>query len=212
MEERLADIRPPVTYGRSRPVPTQSSSSIIFDLTPPTSPLITPHASSDDHIDVLPIHTHSGKENISPRKPTQATLGNFFNLPKKRPFQLQSQTTSEKEQKEKIVKKAKDNGHGYRQMHLTHLPLLHTCPQCLMSYVRGGDDEGLHEKHHARVTRGIIWDGLGRGKKRVKAKVTVNQVDDKGWRVIRENVPFGDKGKGRILVVDGSCGGAKVCL
>jgi N-acetyltransferase len=97
-------------------------------------------------------------------------------------------------------------------MHLTHLPLLHTCPQCLMSYVRGGDDEGLHEKHHARVTRGIIWDGLGRGKKSGKLKDGGANLSDKGWRVIKENVPFGEKGKGRgkIIVADGSYGGVKV--
>jgi N-acetyltransferase len=75
-----------------------------------------------------------------------------------------------------------------------------------MSYIRGGDDEGTHEKHHARVTRGIIWDGLGRGK-RVKSKVD----GDKGWRVIKDNVPFNGKGRGRILVADGSFGGVKVC-
>jgi N-acetyltransferase len=75
-----------------------------------------------------------------------------------------------------------------------------------MSYIRGGDDEGTHEKHHARVTRGIIWDGLGRGK-RVKSKVD----GDKGWRVIKDNVPINGKGRGRILVVDGSYGGVKVC-
>jgi len=78
-----------------------------------------------------------------------------------------------------------------------------------MSYVRGGDDEATHEKHHARVTRGIIWDGLGRGKK-IK-KVGSVDVLDKGWRVIKENVIFGGKGKGRIIIVDGSYGGSKVC-
>ena len=75
-----------------------------------------------------------------------------------------------------------------------------------MSYIRGGDDEGTHEKHHARVTRGIIWDGLGRGK-RVKSKVD----GDKGWRIIKDAVPFNGKGRGRIIVADGSYGGIKVC-
>lgn len=194
-----------MTYGRSRPTP--SSSSLIFDLTPPSSPLLTPHTSSDDHIDVLPF---SGKENIAPTKTTQATLGSFFNLPnKKRPLQATSTES-------KGVKKSKDSG-VLRQMHLTHVPLLHTCAQCLMSYVRGGDDEGLHEKHHARVTRGIIWDGLGRGR-RIKARPKSKSqevgevvVTDKGWRVIKDNVPFGAKGKGRVIVTDGSYGGTKVC-
>jgi len=75
-----------------------------------------------------------------------------------------------------------------------------------MSYIRGGDDEGTHEKHHARVTRGIIWDGLGRGK-RAKSRVD----GEKGWRVIKDNVPFYGKGRGRIIVADGSYGGVKVC-
>jgi len=134
------------------------------------------------------------------KQPTQVTLGSFFNLPnKKRPL---SSTKSDS----RVVKKPKEDDR-FRQMHLTHLPLLHTCPQCQMSYIRGGDDEGTHEKHHARVTRGIIWDGLGRGK-RVKSKV---ENGDKGWRVIKDNVPFNGKGRGRIIVADGSHGGVKVC-
>lgn len=76
-----------------------------------------------------------------------------------------------------------------------------------MSYVRGGEDEGLHERHHARVTRGIIWDGLGRGAKSTKIK---GKEKETGWRVIKEGVSFGPKGKGRIIVADGSYGGTKV--
>jgi hypothetical protein len=197
-EKDSANDRQPITYGRARP--TQSSSSLIFDLTPPTSPLITPHASSDN-IDA-PSFNLSDKENVSPvktKQPTQVTLGSFFNLPnKKRPL---SSTKSDS----KVIKKPKEDDR-FRQMHLTHLPLIHTCPQCQMSYIRGGDDEGTHEKHHARVTRGIIWDGLGRGN-RVKSKVD----GDKGWRVIKDNVPFNGKGRGRVLVADGSFGGVKVC-
>lgn len=158
----------------------------------------------------MSLSAASGKENISPKKnnlksvPTQSSLSDFFNLPnKKRPLQSTPSTSSDK-----TTKKPREN--GFRQMHLTHLPLLHTCPQCLMSYVRGGDDEGTHEKHHARVTRGIIWDGLGRGKRAAKSK-SGSGVGDSGWRVIRENVPFAARGKGRILVADGSYGGTKVC-
>jgi N-acetyltransferase len=153
---------------------------------------------------------------VSPNKrtrlPTQSTLSNFFALPtkkvsdnhagpsKKRPLQS-SETKNKKSKDDNIL----------RQMHLTHLPLLHTCQQCQMSYVRGGDDEGTHEKHHARVTRGIIWDGLGRGKGKGKRGEGADR--DNGWRVVRDNVPFGPggKGKGRIIVADGSYGGSKVC-
>ena len=92
------------------------------------------------------------------------------------------------------------------QSHLTHLPLLHTCRDCAMSYVRGGGDDGLHAKHHAKITRGIIWDGLGKGKGKGK-------VNGQGWRVAAEDVRFGqgrETGKGRIVVCGGSWGGQKV--
>ncbi|RSH94531.1 hypothetical protein EHS25_004335 [Saitozyma podzolica] len=42
------------------------------------------------------------------------------------------------------------------QTHLTHLPLLHTCGECHMSYVRGGEDEPMHSKHHSRVLNDIL--------------------------------------------------------
>jgi len=76
-----------------------------------------------------------------------------------------------------------------------------------MSYVRGGEDEGLHAKHHVKVVRGIPWDGLGRGKGKARAD------NDGGYRVIIENVSFGsgrEKGKGKIIMCDGSWGGVKV--
>jgi N-acetyltransferase len=94
-----------------------------------------------------------------------------------------------------------------------------------MSYVRGGEDEGLHEKHHARVIRGIIWEGLGRRvMPKEKGKRAVASEDSGcGWKVVRENVSFGPstgpgngvgrergKGKGKIVVADGSFGGTKV--
>lgn len=82
-----------------------------------------------------------------------------------------------------------------------------------MSYVRGAEDESLHEKHHARVTRGILWEGLGRGKGKGKAKAhTGSEAADCGWRVVRDDVTFGVKGKGKIVVADGSYGGSKVRL
>jgi N-acetyltransferase len=86
-----------------------------------------------------------------------------------------------------------------------------------MSYVRGGDDESLHEKHHAKVTRGSIWDGLGRGRARKKTENGIGigiGEKDCGWRILKDNVPFGPggKGKGKVIVADGSYGGAKVCI
>ncbi len=92
----------------------------------------------------------------------------------------------------------------FTQLHLTHLPLLHTCKECGMSFVRGGEDESLHEKHHARVARGIIWDGLGR---KGKSKET-------GIAIVRDGVVFGKErgGRGKVVMCDGSLGGSKVSL
>lgn len=90
-----------------------------------------------------------------------------------------------------------------QQSYLTHLPLLETCKACCMTYVRGGGDEGLHARHHGRVMRGISWEGLGKGKGKVKGET--------GWREIKE-ITFGRKGegKGRVVVCEGSWGGSKV--
>lgn len=80
-----------------------------------------------------------------------------------------------------------------------------------MSYVRGGEDEGLHDKHHARVTRGIIWEGLGRGIKPRGVNVNVKGKEKElGWRVVEDGVSFGTKGTGRIIMAEGSYGGNKV--
>lgn len=200
---------------------------MVFGLSsPPSSPLLTPNPSSD-HVDSTllssPPLPKAETENVPPadlvQKSHQSTLRGFFTLPpklrpNKRPL---SQITDDyhsdshapimlKSVKREPNCKLKD---GLTQLHLTHLPLLHTCRECLMSYVRGGEDEGLHERHHARVTRGIIWDGLGRSSRSTKMK---GKEKDKevGWRVVKDNVSFGPKGKGRIIVADGSCGGAKV--
>ncbi|WVF67082.1 hypothetical protein IAT40_001827 [Kwoniella sp. CBS 6097] len=99
---------------------------------------------------------------------------------------------------------------GLTQMHLTHLPLLHTCQDCGMSIMRGGNDEGVHAAHHARVLRGIVWDGLGKGKGKA---VTGAGAGEQGWRVVKDDVVFGSgKGaaRGRVVMVDGSWGGPKL--
>ncbi|WVQ73755.1 hypothetical protein IAR50_003335 [Cryptococcus sp. DSM 104548] len=91
------------------------------------------------------------------------------------------------------------------QMRLTHLPLLHTCPQCGMSFMRGGEDEAVHRVHHTRVLRGILWEGA-----KVKGK---GKGGEEGWKVVADDVEFGEgrgKGRGRIVVVDGSVGGPKM--
>ncbi|KAK8861414.1 hypothetical protein IAR55_002233 [Kwoniella newhampshirensis] len=98
------------------------------------------------------------------------------------------------------------------QLHLTHLPLLHTCPDCSMSYMRGGEDDSIHIAHHSKVLRGIPWEGLGKAKGKGKSS-----AGETGWKVIEEGVEFGPRSspghrraKGRIVMLDGSFGGAKL--
>jgi N-acetyltransferase len=107
--------------------------------------------------------------------------------------------------------------HIYTQSHLTHLPLLFTCQECQMSYVRSSpSDESTHRKHHDRVVRGIIWDGLGKGKGKAHFinKGEAAEGGGEGWKVVREGVRFGrrNEGVGRVIVCDGSWGGSKVRL
>ncbi|WWC68775.1 uncharacterized protein I206_102710 [Kwoniella pini CBS 10737] len=103
--------------------------------------------------------------------------------------------------KEPWNSKAKTTNKPLTQLHLTHLPLLHTCSECGMSFMRGGEDESIHIDHHTRVLRGITWDGLGKSK-----------VDEKGWKIVKDDINFGlnGKGKGKIIMVDGSIGGNKL--
>lgn len=77
-----------------------------------------------------------------------------------------------------------------------------------MSFVRGSEDEAVHQKHHARVVRGILWEGLGRGQDKGKAKA---ESGERGSRVLQE-VEFGweRKGRGRIVLCEGSWGGLRV--
>lgn len=211
---------------------------------PPTSPLLTPHPSSDN-LDISSINSDSGigipapksekieksektesKENILPKAGVQqSTLRSFFTIPpksKKRPLDLVSDnepssiSSSRPKQGSKAdvslaaASKSDKVKESLTQLHLTHLPLLHTCQSCQMSYVRGGEDEGLHERHHARVTRGVIWDGLGRGSRSATGRGKGKEERDLGWRVINDNVGFGTKGKGKIIMAEGSYGGTKV--
>lgn len=90
-----------------------------------------------------------------------------------------------------------------------HLPLLQSCKECGMSYVRGGDDEGTHTRHHARVIRGILWDNHSVGGQR-KGKETA--VAGAELRVVQEDVRFGPRGAGRgkVIMIDGSTSSSKV--
>ncbi|WVO20091.1 uncharacterized protein IAS62_001381 [Cryptococcus decagattii] len=159
------------------------------------------------------------KENrIMEKKKVQSSLKGFFtSLPKKRPLEPSMTVSAVKPKQPNILGlsrpvtianflktpqpiNAKTGGSGrvktryMAQMYLTHLPLLHTCSTCGMSFVRGGPDEGFHATHHARVLRGILWEGMKKG-------------EGEGWKVIQEDVEFGGKGRGRIIAVDGSFGG-----
>lgn len=158
---------------------------------------------------------------IMEKKQVQSSLKGFFtSLPKKRPLEPSMTVSAVKPKQPKVFgpsrpitiasflktpqpSNAKKSGNvkaktgSMAQMHLTHLPLLHTCPTCGMSFVRGGPDEGVHVTHHARVLRGILWEGM---KKR----------EGEGWKVVQEDVEFGGKRRGRIIALDGSFGGNKV--
>ncbi|WVO13194.1 hypothetical protein L204_100806 [Cryptococcus depauperatus] len=157
------------------------------------------------------------------KKAVQASLKGFFSpLPKKRPLHpatiipkasLQSSILGLKRSISGITSRVepaktsfslngpkKSKSEVMTQMHLTHLPLLHTCQECGMSFVRGGQDEGIHVLHHTRVLRGIIWEGVKKG-------------EGKDWRVIDNDVPFGQgrgSGTGKVIVVDGSYGRNKL--
>lgn len=206
------------TYGKAKLAPSSSSSNIYLGSSDPVGPssppsssfLATPPTSPglDARDDASPPSSPSPKrrrlDEVEVLEPTtttmkaasQSSLMSYFAAPRGKPLQTLNQIPS----KPKPRPKAKLPDHSMTQMHLTHLPLLHTCQECLMSYMRGGSDESLHSKHHAKVVRGIAWDGLGKG----KAK------EGTGWRVLEEGLRFGDTGRGRVIVCDGSWGGLKV--
>jgi len=147
-----------------------------------------------------------------PKQAVQSTLRGFFApAPNKRPLAERSTippiTPAARPWTPRSVSTVKtESKSSMTQMHLTHLPLLHSCKECSMSYVRGGEDEALHAKHHVKVIRGMPWDGLGKG----KGKQTGPDI---GWKVVTDHVEFGsgrEKGKGRVVMCDGSWGGHKV--
>ncbi|WRT65554.1 uncharacterized protein IL334_002499 [Kwoniella shivajii] len=154
---------------------------------------------------------------LPPKKPIQSSLKGFFNpLPqnqRKKPLQpaatisvsaIVSSTDLSFSTSVMGLKpsKAPSSSKSLTQMHLTHLPLLHTCTGCGMSFMRGGQDESVHIAHHTRVLRGIVWDGSGKGK---------GKSSEAGWRVVKDDIVFGGgKGKGRVVMVDGSYGGSKL--
>ena len=60
------------------------------------------------------------------------------------------------------TKKQPPSGSAGKQLTQLHLTLgktsLRTCPLCSLSYTRGSpDDEDLHKKHCARISRGAEW-------------------------------------------------------
>ena len=127
---------------------------------------------------------------------SQSTLAAFFHL--KEPLRPARRLPSFHPDSATLTSIPKKSSKAANQLRLTHLPLLHTCRECQMSYVRGGEDDGLHAKHHERVVRGIMWDGLG------------NRGQTSGVRVIEENALLGSHGRGRIISVEGSHGGTRL--
>nr|XP_018264561.1 uncharacterized protein I303_02731 [Kwoniella dejecticola CBS 10117]OBR86719.1 hypothetical protein I303_02731 [Kwoniella dejecticola CBS 10117] len=188
---------------------------------PPTP---SPTSANPDRIRPSKI---SSKSNVKPKQAIQSSLKGFFTPqphlkrkadPRSTPLEP-AKTVTAPGKSSKIsdpvstsvlgVKrpwntKAKTPSKPFTQLHLTHLPLVHTCSECGMSFMRGGDDEGIHVAHHTRVLRGIIWDGLGRSSK--------SNLDEKGWKVVRDDIVFGvdKKGKGKVIMVDGNHTGTKL--
>ncbi|WVR03963.1 hypothetical protein IAU60_000962 [Kwoniella sp. DSM 27419] len=154
---------------------------------------------------------------VKPKKVVQSSLKGFFTPAPSRKRPLEPSTTvpalppsSKRKVMVSVTMGKTKPKKGLTQMQLSHLPLLHTCRECGMSFMRGGDDEGTHVVHHTRVLKGIVWDGLGKGKGKA-----VSGDADNGWKVVKENVAFGsgkqgERGKGRIIMVDGSRGGSKL--
>ncbi|EIW68890.1 hypothetical protein TREMEDRAFT_68850 [Tremella mesenterica DSM 1558] len=222
------------TYGLKSSSSRPSSSASLFSAptnhhwgssSPPSSSLITPPPSpshlplsssplfdvppsSDDQENVpepssspwtfAPVHQRKDNQQlVSTKVVSQPTLKSFFaplpsspSVPKslKRPRPLESLS---------VNTTAPPN---LTQLHLTHLPLLHTCKECQMSYVRGGEDDAVHVKHHTQVVRGVIWDAPSK----TKGKETMR------LKVVEEEIHFGQKGSGRIIMLDASCGGNKM--
>jgi N-acetyltransferase len=173
------------------------------------TPKRTTAASSASIVNAKPITPDPG-----PKHAVQSTLKSFFALaPKKRPLAERSTIppalhAAGPSTARSIAPIKTEPTRNMTQMHLTHLPLLHSCKDCSMSYVRGGEDEALHAKHHVKVIRGIPWDGLGKGKGRAT-------TSDAGWKVVADHLEFGsgrEKAKGRVVMCDGSWGGQKVRL
>ena len=169
-------------------------------------------------------------------KSSQTTLKHFFYTPHppKRPLQPVTRSfenslnepdatsepyklfiPEEKQVVHKVKSETRTSSKSWTQMHLTHLPLFHTCKDCNMSYMRGGgEDESLHAKHHNRVMRGMPWDGLGKPQRRGQSSQVGKEAGPsvyRGWKVIREGVTLGSgKGKGKVIMCEGSFGGSKV--
>ncbi|KAL7419611.1 hypothetical protein Q5752_005523 [Cryptotrichosporon argae] len=162
--------------------PPPSSPPRLSDFLPASSPRATP---ADDAEPSSAAASSSSAQplksvdsNVALVRPVQSSLKGFFTPAKRKRTREASTLDAAAESTSRPAKPS-----VLTQLHLTHLPLLHTCAQCHMSFVRGGTDAGVHDRHHARVVRGIPWDG-----RRARDAWVLGEVDV-------------GKGKGQVVMV-----------
>lgn len=97
--------------------------------------------------------------------------------------------------------RSKTSKKALTQLHLTlGKTALRTCPLCALSYTRGApDDEDLHKKHCARISRGAEW---GREEARYEGK-EVTAVEEG----VLVRGPKGVEERGRIIKFNANIGG-----
>ena len=111
-------------------------------------------------------------------------------------------TTTKIRKKSKTSQQSRsDAGRQLTQLHLTlGKTTLRTCPLCSLSYTRGApDDEDLHKKHCARISRGAEW-----GKEEARSEGREVTVVEEGV-VIRGR--DGKEERGRIVKFNANAGG-----
>ncbi|CED82253.1 Protein involved in establishing cohesion between sister chromatids during DNA replication [Phaffia rhodozyma] len=107
------------------------------------------------------------------------------------------------------ISKANKRSTPLQQTMLCPAPRVKTCAICQMTYQPlSPTDELTHRVHHRRVLEGLEWDDADRSKSSAQVRGTKKSglEDEECWRVVQEDVEFGNgkkRGRGRVLVVLG---------